>query len=264
MGAALAGAVALAGPAGAQSLVSTGQSFLEANLLAGRMADGARIAGLRMRLAPGWKTYWRSPGEAGVPPTFDWAGSENLRSIEVLWPRPEIFESFGIRTVGYSDEVVLPIRLVPENAAAPIRLALEMQAGVCREICVFEQVSLSLVAAPGEASDVAPVLAALAAVPPQGAEAEISVAHCRIEGAGRERRLAAEIALADTAGQPTVLIEGPPEAWVYDVAVDGQNERLAITATLAVEEGAWIDRGDIRLTLLGDSYAADIAGCVAG
>jgi len=84
---ALGGALALgaSGPAATQSVVSTGQSFLSADLVAGRQgAQGGRTAGLVLDIAPGWKTYWRHPGAAGVPPQFDWSRSENLRSVQLL------------------------------------------------------------------------------------------------------------------------------------------------------------------------------------
>src|SRR3546814_17092667 len=44
--------------------------------------------GLRVRLAPGWKFYWRTPGEGGVPPQFDWTGSQNLKAAQMVWPAP--------------------------------------------------------------------------------------------------------------------------------------------------------------------------------
>ncbi|MEM9736589.1 MAG: protein-disulfide reductase DsbD domain-containing protein [Pseudomonadota bacterium] len=133
-----------AGLASAQSLVSTGQSFVEASLIPGETApDGSRTMGLALDLAPGWKTYWRSPGEAGIPPRFDWEGSANLARIEVLWPAPGIYQSFGMTTIGYESDVVLPIRLEPEDASAPVLVSLALDLGVCREICVFERVELS-------------------------------------------------------------------------------------------------------------------------
>ena len=63
-----------------------------------RQPDGSRLAAVEIRLAPGWHTYWRVPGDAGIPPSFDWSGSSNLASVAYEWPRPEIFDSFGMRT----------------------------------------------------------------------------------------------------------------------------------------------------------------------
>ncbi|MFD2440837.1 protein-disulfide reductase DsbD domain-containing protein [Paracoccus kondratievae] len=79
--------------------------------------EGNRITALHLRLEPGWKTYWRSPGDAGVPPRFDWAGSQNLGEVRLLWPRPEVIESEGERTLGYREELILPIEITPPAPA---------------------------------------------------------------------------------------------------------------------------------------------------
>ena len=73
---------------------------VSASVLTGwRMENGHHMAALRITLAPGWKTYWRAPGEAGIPPRFDWTGSDNLSAVTVHWPDGES-ESFGPREAG--------------------------------------------------------------------------------------------------------------------------------------------------------------------
>src|SRR5205823_10017796 len=57
--------------------------------------------GLQFELAPHWKVYWRSPGDAGYPPHLDWAGSENLAGAAVAWPAPGRFTVSGLETMGY-------------------------------------------------------------------------------------------------------------------------------------------------------------------
>jgi DsbC/DsbD-like thiol-disulfide interchange protein len=255
-----------AGTAGAQTIVSTGESFLGARLLPGTgEPDGARMAGLRLTLADGWKTYWRSPGETGVPPVFDWSGSRNLREAEVFWPRPEMFESFGLRAVGYSDEVVLPVRLVPEDPARPIEVRLEANLGVCREICVLETVTLSETIEPGEAGHGAGQIArALAAVPAEGAASGLSESHCRITGAGEERRLEATLRFERPLSKPTVLVEGPETLLITAAKTRHAGDELHVTAGIQMaQEGGWIDRSAIRLTVLDEDFAADIRGCSA-
>ena len=87
----------------------------EARLVAAQDAvgDSTVTLGLQIRLAPGWKTYWRSPGEAGFPPRLDWSGSTNLAGVEMAWPAPQRFLEIGdLMTHGYKDEVVFPITVV--------------------------------------------------------------------------------------------------------------------------------------------------------
>jgi DsbC/DsbD-like thiol-disulfide interchange protein len=92
--------------------------------------------GLEIELDHGWKTYWRLPGDAGIPPQFDWSKSKNVKSVEVLWPAPHRFSDKGGETIGYKDRVVFPLRIVPENPDDPVELDLSFFFGVCQDICI--------------------------------------------------------------------------------------------------------------------------------
>lgn len=94
------------------------------------------IGGLEIELDHGWKTYWRLPGDAGIPPQFDWSKSKNLKSVEILWPAPHRFEDKGGETIGYKDRVVFPLRIVAENPDQPVDLNLSLFFGVCQDICI--------------------------------------------------------------------------------------------------------------------------------
>ena len=102
------------------------------------------LAGVQIRLSPGWKTYWRNPGDSGVPPTFDWSGSKNLKSAQVLYPAPHRFADAGGTAIGYSDEVVFPVKVTPEREGEPIELKLNLAYGVCKTLCVPSEESLTL------------------------------------------------------------------------------------------------------------------------
>ncbi|WP_300514219.1 protein-disulfide reductase DsbD domain-containing protein [Aliiroseovarius sp.] len=101
-------------------------------------------AGLSLKLADGWKTYWRSPGEVGIPPKIDWAGSENVADVEMLWPAPERFTAFGIENFGYHEEVVFPLNITLEEPGKPVDLAGAVKLLVCSEVCVPQNFDLSL------------------------------------------------------------------------------------------------------------------------
>ena len=81
-------------------------------------------AGLHIRLDPHWKTYWRSPGDAGLPPALGWAGSQNLGTATLAYPAPHRFQLFGLETYGYETEVVFPLTLPVAQAGQPQHLAL--------------------------------------------------------------------------------------------------------------------------------------------
>lgn len=124
------------------------------------------LAGLEIVLDEGWKTYWRMPGDSGVPPTFDWGKSRNLASAEVLYPPPTRMPEAGGVAVGYKGAVVIPIRVAPKDPDAPVQLQLALEFGICRDICIPAMVNLDLDLVPGAAGPPPQaLLAALDTVP---------------------------------------------------------------------------------------------------
>jgi suppressor for copper-sensitivity B len=144
-------------------------------------------AGLRILLEAGWKTYWRSPGDAGIPPQMDWTGSTNVASVEVHWPTPHRFSTLGIETLGYKGEVVLPLEVKPERSGEPISLRGKVDLLVCSDICVpaAHQVRLDLpagTAAPD--ADAGNLIARFAArVPGDGRASELAVERVWVDAA---------------------------------------------------------------------------------
>jgi len=143
-------------------------------LLAGPPAvEGAKsyLAGVELTLGEGWKTYWRTPGDAGVPPSFDWAGSVNLDRAEVLYPAPVRMHEPAAETIGYRKSVVFPVEVLPADAGKPVELHLTVAFGICRDICIPAEASLTLPLHPEQMRG-APspaMLAALQRVPRQAA-----------------------------------------------------------------------------------------------
>lgn len=182
--------------------------------------DGAPfLAGVDMRLAPGWKTYWKNPGDSGIAPVFDWSASENLAGIDLAWPAPRRFDDPGDVTFGYADEVVWPLRVAPADASLPVVLRLALSYGVCSDsICVPRTAELAFTvppAAPGAAAapsaDLPRLAAALARLPqpledPQALtvrwrEAEAPVLEIAYTGCPRP------------CAAPQLIIDGPDGLW---------------------------------------------------
>lgn len=116
-------------------------SKAEARLVAG----GPRTAGFEIRLAPGAITYWRNPGDAGVPPVFDFSGSVNLAHAEAQFPAPaRIAESDGSEAFGYSGDVMFPITIEPIDPSKPVTLALKAGYAVCEKLCLPAKADLTL------------------------------------------------------------------------------------------------------------------------
>lgn len=153
-------------------------------LLAGGLEkDGASslLLGLEFELLPGWKVYWRTPGDAGFPPELDWSGSKNLQSPSLLWPAPERFRVLGLETLGYHDRVVFPIRARLKDIKQRTELSAKVTYLVCDEICIPGEAKLTLDLAEGglKADAASPARAAidraLARVPGQGAPAGLAI-----------------------------------------------------------------------------------------
>jgi DsbC/DsbD-like thiol-disulfide interchange protein len=173
-------------------------------------------AGIEIRLDPGWHTYWRDPGDSGVPPTFDFAGSENVKSVTVLWPAPARFpDGAGGHFIGYKGNVIFPLRIVPKEAATGSLIHLKLAYAVCEKLCIPADANLKL-ALPGMSSANERVLiAAETRVPrsvPLGAGNSLAIRSAHREGSGGHDRVVVDVAAPD--GVPVDLFaEGPTPDW---------------------------------------------------
>ena len=140
-----AASAALAAVASASPWIDSTNS--KVRLVSGRVdLDGKStlLAGVQLRMNSGWKTYWKNPGDSGVPPSFDWSGSKNLKHAELLYPAPHRFADANGMAIGYDDEVVFPVKLTPEREGEPIELNLAFAYGLCKDLCIPNDVSLGL------------------------------------------------------------------------------------------------------------------------
>ena len=173
------------------------------------------VAGIEIVLEPGWKTYWRSPGE-GIPPSFSWDESANLKSAEVLWPAPVRFAEAEGTSIGYKERVVLPILITPEDPAKPVSLNLAIAYGVCKDICMPVEAELSLdMDAPIRKGDREDLAAALARVPRrqgEGAQCPHRFLAARLAGSGERPLLRVETAFEGKARGRDLMVEAPQEA----------------------------------------------------
>ncbi len=171
------------------------------------------VLGLEFQLAPHWKIYWRSPGDAGFPPHLDWSGSENLASAAIAWPAPERFSVLGLETVGYSGAVVLPITALLAQQSAPLHLRAELDYLTCSEICIPYKTSLALdlpVAAPasGGAGYAALIAQYQALVPGDGAATGLALTSAALRP-GTAPVLDLHVRSATPLAAPDAFIESP-------------------------------------------------------
>lgn len=250
---------AMAGP--------TQQEVVRAEILSGwETPQGTQMAGLRLTMAPGWKTYWRAPGDAGIPPSFDWSGSGNFAGARIFWPRPDVFSVNGMRSIGYKHEVVLPIELTPGTPGHPIRLNGVIELGVCQDICVPVELRLRA-RLPAATPDPASIRRAMAQRPVPGDQAGVGAVICTAEPISDGMRLTARIAMPPMGGSEIAVIEASdPGIWVSEAKVSRQGNRLVAVADLVPPQGRpfALDRSAVRITLLSGNKAVDIRGCEGG
>jgi DsbC/DsbD-like thiol-disulfide interchange protein len=186
-------------------------------LIAGvRPAGSATIrAGIEMRLAPGWKTYWRYPGDSGIPPRFDFAKSRNVKSVAVRWPAPQRIADEAGTTIGYKHDVTFPLDVVPEDGGKPVTLALAVDYGVCEKYCVPVDAKAELTIT-GQATEHDGKIAANdARVPKPATLGQVGALGVRtVKRAGS--RIVVDVAYP--AGAPVDLFaEGPTPGWALPV-----------------------------------------------
>lgn len=258
--------VTFAPPATAGTYGSPPGEVVRAEVLPGwQTAPGTRMAALRLTLAPGWKTYWRAPGEAGIPPRFDWSASRNLGAVTLHWPSPEVFRSSGVRTIGYKHELVLPMEITAKDPSRPVALAAKVDLGVCEDICVPASVTVSGRLSGAGAPDPA-ISAALASRPLSAREAGIGTVTCAVEPIEDGLRVTARLPATAANGRGIAVIEpSNPRIWVSETETRRDGESLLASAELVPPESKpfALSREALRLTLLGAGRAIDIRGCEA-
>ncbi|GGX53457.1 hypothetical protein GCM10007385_21900 [Tateyamaria omphalii] len=231
------------------------------------LPDGRRLAAVRLVLAPGWKTYWRAPGDAGIPPHFDWSRARNISAVGLNWPTPDVHVQNGMRSIGYTEQVVIPIHITPAKPGKPIRLRTKLSMGVCSDVCIPHEVSIDALLDSPDLSPTPAIVAALADMPYSADEAEVQSATCRLRPTEHGMQIEARIDLPHTGGTEVAVIEpGIPGVWVSEPATTRSgNTIVAVSEMVHAEGGAFaIDRSNVRITILGGNYAVDVQGCTAG
>ncbi|POF34723.1 protein-disulfide reductase DsbD domain-containing protein [Roseibium marinum] len=209
-------------------------------IASGTLVDGHYQAGLEFLLEPGWHTYWRYPGEAGIPPQITLSGADNLEDLEVLYPVPEHYDDGFSRSIVYHGGIVLPMQVVPEDPRKSVRLAVDVFFGICNEICVPGDASLSLDLDPGsEADTIAAKLIArdLAAVPVAGKNGDLEITSVV---ASRDRASLVIKARVAGAEAPELFVAGPEGSFIGLPELTGHTDGEALwklpTRGLAVSD----------------------------
>jgi DsbC/DsbD-like thiol-disulfide interchange protein len=243
------------------------EAVLDAALLPGwTTPDGTHMAAFSITLAPGWKTYWRTPGDAGIPPLFDWSASENLGTVRYHWPRPEVFRTAGYLTMGYHDGMILPVEVTPVDPAQPVVLRAVVDMGVCKDICLPSSVTVDAVLTVPGVNNPA-IKAALRERPLAAEVAGVGRVTCAVDAAEDGMHVTATIAMPALGGAETVVFEsGLADIWASEAVTTRAGDVLTTAARLVAPSRApfALDRSRIVLTVIGEDEAVEIRGCPGG
>src|SRR5215471_14416095 len=224
-------------------------------LLAGSRSGAVLLGGVAFQLQPGWHTYWRTPGDSGVPPRFDFSKSDNIEAITVLWPAPQKFDDgAGGASLGYHDQVVLPLRIVAKNADKPVTLRADINYAVCEKICIPVEASAELAINNVASTEDSVLFAALDTVPKPANVGDPNPLTIRdVKRAGKSEVLV-DVVTPDQ--RPVNLfVEGPTPDWGLPVPKPVENSPPGVKRFSfqleGVPPGVNPDGAALKLTLVG-------------
>lgn len=228
-------------------------------LLAGSRSGAVLLGGIAFQLKPGWHTYWRTPGDSGVPPRFDFSKSDNVEAVTVLWPAPTKFDDgAGGTSLGYHDQVILPLRIVAKNADKPVTLRATVNYAVCEKLCIPVEANVQLPFTSVASTEDSVLFAALDSVPKPANVGDPNPLTIRdVEREGRSEVLVDVV--SPNAKPVNLFVEGPTPDWglpvpkLLDHGPPGV-KRFAF-ALDGVPPGVNPEGAALKLTLVGGDHA---------
>jgi len=228
-------------------------------LLAGSRSGAVLLGGIAFQLQPGWHTYWRTPGDSGVPPRIDFGKSENIEAVTILWPAPTKFaDGAGGTSLGYQKQVVLPLRIVAKNADKPVTLRADINYAVCEKLCIPVEASAELAFTSVASTEDSTLSAALDTVPKPatiGDPNPLTIRDVKREG---KNGVLVDVAAPDSA-EVSLFVEGPTPDWALPVPKLLEHgppgvKRFAFDLD-GLPPGANPDGAALKLTLVGGERA---------
>jgi len=216
-------------------------------------------------LSPGWKTYWRHPGETGFSPEFDWTGSLNLSAVKVLWPHPKIFNDNGMLSFGYEDYVILPIEFTPYNAAKLIKARLNLRLGICEKLCVPVSRSLTTKLRASKTVLDSEIVEYMNRLPKVVSGHELKNMKCEFKVDGQNLIFRSDIEFYNRdIGFKAAIVELPESnIWFALPNIERASNSLRIISKAEQsEDGAFVlNRDGIIVTLISNNESVYIQGC---
>src|ERR1700691_3812684 len=187
-------------------------------LLAGSRSGAVLLGGIALQLQPGWKTYWRTPGDSGVPPRFDFSKSENVEAVTVLWPAPTKFDAAaGGHSLAYHNQIVLPLRIVAKSADKPVILHADINYAVCEKLCIPVEANAELAFNSVASTEDSALFAALDTVPKPANVGDPNPLTIRDVKRDGKSAVLVDVVAPPEAGNISLFVEGPTPDWALPV-----------------------------------------------
>jgi DsbC/DsbD-like thiol-disulfide interchange protein len=224
-------------------------------LLAGSRSGNVLLGGIAIQLQPGWKTYWRTPGDSGVPPRFNFSKSENVEAVTVLWPAPKQFDDgAGGTSLGYKQQVVLPLRIVAKSADKPVMLRAAISYAVCEKLCIPVEANAELAFASVASTEDQTLSAALDTVPKPANVGDPNPVTIRDVKRESKTRVIVDVAAPETK-DVSLFVEGPTPDWALPVPKPVEHSPPGVKRFSfeldGLPTGASSDGAALKLTLVG-------------
>ncbi|MEH2511873.1 DsbC/DsbD-like thiol-disulfide interchange protein [Nitrobacteraceae bacterium AZCC 1564] len=230
-------------------------TYSAVRLVAGSRSGAAFLGGIGFQLQPGWKTYWRIPGDSGVPPRFDFSKSENIESVTILWPAPKKFpDGAGGTSLGYQKQVLLPLRIVAKSADKPVTLRAAISYAVCEKICIPVEANAELAFASVASTEDSVITAALDTVPKPmkiGDAGPLTV----LDVKRNDKSVDVDVAATEDQKDVDLFVEGPTPDWSLPIPKLIEHDASGIMRFSfdldGLPPGANPDGAALKLTLVG-------------
>jgi DsbC/DsbD-like thiol-disulfide interchange protein len=225
-------------------------------LLAGSRSGAVLLGGIAIQLSPGWKTYWRTPGDSGVPPRFDFSKSENIEAVTVLWPAPMQFDDgAGGTSLGYKSQTVLPLRIVAKNGDKPVTLRAEINYAVCEKICIPVEANTELAFTSVASTQDSALSAALDTVPKPANVGDPNP--LTIRDVKRDGKSSVLVDVVTSDSRPVSLfVEGPTPDWALPIPKLHERSPPGVKRFVfeldGLPPGANSDGAALKFTLVGE------------
>ena len=231
-----------------------------------RQSDDIHIAAINIKLEDGWKTYWRVPGIGGIAPILNWEKSKNIKNISQIWPTPNIYYEYGLQTIGYKDELLLPLQIQPIDKKQPIHLSITIDFGICSDVCVPIQTAVEERLPERTSIGKKNILDTLEKAILSGNKSPFKIVKCNIVPIKDGFEVNAFFEGLTSFDKDTLgVVEYPVKqnGWINQKASLVSGNQLNVHATVYNKSIHFIDRSDLTLTIFTKNKAFEFDGCIS-